>query len=117
MTDEPPDHRSAADVVKQLTGVIPVEERRSDDVTIKMPAPFADIVMPKALLERLPDPSWVRDAILSNSVKADPRTDEDLIERDRLLYGTGFGRLRGDGSIEHIPAQTVVVFTTPRENK
>lgn len=45
----------------------------------------------------------------------DPRTPEDLIERDRLLYGAGFGRRLPDGSIEHLPAQTMIIFTTPRQ--
>lgn len=33
----------------------------------------------------------------------------DRIEADRLLYGTGFGRLRPDGTLEHIPTPEMVV--------
>lgn len=37
-------------------------------------------------------------------------TDREKIDLDILLYGTGFGRFRPDGSIEHIPAPEVLVF-------
>lgn len=47
----------------------------------------------------------------------DPAAEtRERIECDRLLYGTGFGRLRPDGTLEHIPAPEMIVdyMPTPR---
>lgn len=41
--------------------------------------------------------------------------DNAHIERDRLIYGTGFGKLRVDGTLEHVPAPDVLMF--PRDTE
>jgi hypothetical protein len=35
-------------------------------------------------------------------------SDEQKIRMDRLVYGTGVGRLRSDGSLEHVPFNELV---------
>lgn len=47
-----------------------------------------------------------------NGIESRPRSewnDEMKITYDRLVYGTGFGRRRPDGTIEHIPFGDVVI--------
>jgi len=45
-----------------------------------------------------------------NAIKATPEpTDEQRMRRDLLLYGTCYGKRRDDGTLEHIPAELVVV--------
>ena len=57
MTEEPPDNRTAYDVVKQLTGAVPVDERRSDDVVFRIP--WGDgvkvIHLPRKMVESMQD--------------------------------------------------------------
>lgn len=45
-----------------------------------------------------------------------PPGDAQKIELDRLLYGTGVGRRRPDGTLEHVPlADLVFEFRRPSE--
>lgn len=38
-----------------------------------------------------------------------PLTDREKITRDAFVFGTGFGRWRPDGTLEHIPAPEMVI--------
>lgn len=43
------------------------------------------------------------------TLSRDPDIDAQLIDRDRLIFGTGYGRLM-DGELRHIPVTEVFVY-------
>jgi hypothetical protein len=43
-----------------------------------------------------------------------PLTEQQKIDQDVLLFGSGFGMLQDDGTIKHIPARKVLVFSNDK---
>lgn len=72
--------------------------------------------LPEWLEHKETHPSWAqwraRRTIetLRKELQNETLTDREKIDLDVLIYGNGFGRMRPDGTLEHIPAPEVMVF-------
>lgn len=81
----------------RATPLPPATQAKYDDLDRKIEENLARAATPRIFVQAL-------------AAARDPESDLAKITRDMRLYGTGYGRSRPDGTLEHIPAPEVVVL-------